>query len=181
MQIRPRHGAPRLRAAAAALTATLALTTLGAVPAAAAGTPTAKPVTCTAATTKVTVQKVQRPLNHLLLTATNTGSKPCYAYNAPYLRFDDAQAATAVLRDSVPQAVVTLEPGESAYAAIGTESPQGTHGYRAHRLGVLFSNRAMDGSVGGWARPKLPTGGVYVDSSAFVTYWQPNPADALMW
>ncbi|MEU7639612.1 DUF4232 domain-containing protein [Streptomyces sp. NPDC039016] len=180
MQIRHRRSAARVRAAAATLTTALSLTALGAVPAA-AGTPTAKPVTCTAATTKVTVQKVQRPLNHLLLTATNTGSKPCYAYNAPFLRFDEDQSSTTVLRDSVPQAVVTLEPGQSAYAAIGTESPEGTHGYRAHRLGVLFSNRAMDGSVGGWARPKLPAGGVYVDSSAFVTYWQTNPADALMW
>ncbi|MFE7317457.1 DUF4232 domain-containing protein [Streptomyces sp. NPDC057555] len=167
----------RAAAAVATLTAALALTALGTAPATAA----AKPVTCTAATTKVTVAKVNRPINHLLLTATNTGTKPCYAYNAPYLRFDDAQAATSVLRDSVPQAVVTLEPGQSAYAAIGTSSPEGAHGYQAHELGVLFANRAMDGSVGGFARPKLPAGGVYVDSSAFVTYWQSNPADALEW
>ncbi|MGG2462156.1 DUF4232 domain-containing protein [Streptomyces sp. RGM 3693] len=144
-------------------------------------TASAPHVPCTATTTKVTVQKVNRPRNHLLLTATNTGTRPCYAYSAPYLRFDEAQAATTVLRDSVPQAVVTLEPGQSADAAIGTESPQGTHGHQAHALGVLFANRAMNGGAGGWAHPKLPAGGVYVDSSAFVTYWQPNPADALVW
>ncbi|MFE6686479.1 hypothetical protein ACFVFQ_08365 [Streptomyces sp. NPDC057743] len=46
---------------------------------------------------------------------------------------------------------------------------------------MLFSNHTMDGSVGGWAHPKLPNGGVYVDSSAFVTYWQTHPADALVW
>ncbi|WP_274914942.1 DUF4232 domain-containing protein [Streptomyces sp. WZ-12] len=181
MLTRLRRRSTRATATAAALTATLALGALASAPATAAAKAPSKPVTCTAATTKVTVQKVNRPLNHLLLTATNTGNKPCYAYGAPVLRFDDAQAATFVLQDSVPQAVVTLEPGQSAYAAIGTESPEGTHGYQAHELGVLFSNRAMDGSVGGWARPKLPKGGVYVDSSAFVTYWQTDPADALVW
>lgn len=40
-------------------------------------------VTCTGANTRVTVSKVSRPINHLLLTATNTGSSPCYAYHAP--------------------------------------------------------------------------------------------------
>ncbi|MFF3639507.1 DUF4232 domain-containing protein [Streptomyces sp. NPDC002564] len=140
-------------------------------------------VTCTAATTKVTVTKVTRPLNHLLITATNTGSKPCYAYNAPYLRFDDAQASAAVDRDSVPQAVVTLEPGRSAYAGVRTSAADGsgTHGRTAHRLRVHFANRAMDGSVGAPADLKLPAGGVYVDSSVTTTYWQATREDALSW
>ncbi|MGW6058152.1 DUF4232 domain-containing protein [Streptomyces sp. NPDC055189] len=168
-------------AAAAALTAALSLTALGS--AASAATPAAKaaPVTCSAATTKVTVKEVSRPVNHLLLKAKNTGTKTCYAYSAPFLRFDEAQAPTQWLEDSTPQAVVTLEPGQSAYAGIGTSSPEGSNGYQAHSLDVLFSNRAANGSVGAPAAAKLPSGGVYVDSSAFVTYWQTSASDALMW
>ncbi|MEU5957408.1 DUF4232 domain-containing protein [Streptomyces sp. NPDC047525] len=167
--------------AATALTAALSLTALGG--AASAATPAAKsaPVTCTAATTKVTVKQVDRPLNHLLLKAKNTGTKTCYAYGAPYLRFDEAQSATGWLEDSTPQAVVTLKPGQTAYAAIGTSSPEGSEGRQAHELGVHFANRAMNGSVGAPAAAKLPRGGVYVDSSAYVTYWQTSASDALMW
>ncbi|MEV5983365.1 DUF4232 domain-containing protein [Streptomyces sp. NPDC052114] len=143
----------------------------------------ARPVTCTAANTEVKVVKVSRPVNHLLLTAKNTGTAPCFAYNAPYLRFDDAQSALAVNRDSVPQSVVTLEPGRTAYAGITTSAADGSgsDGYTAHGLGVYFSNRAMNGSVGPEADAKLPAGGVYVDDSATTTYWQSSREDALMW
>ncbi|MGW7068452.1 DUF4232 domain-containing protein [Streptomyces sp. NPDC054855] len=167
-------------AVSAALTAALSFTALGAASAAAPAAKSA-PVTCTAATTKVTVQQVDRPINHLLLKAKNTGTKTCYAYGAPFLRFDEGQAATPWLDASKPQAVVTLEPGQSAYAAIGTSSPEGSEGSVAHKLDVHFSNRAMNGSVGGPAAAKLPQDGVYVDSSAFVTYWQTSAADALTW
>ncbi|MGB8941552.1 MAG: DUF4232 domain-containing protein [Streptomyces sp.] len=168
-------------AAAAALTAALSLTALGSV--ASAATPAAKaaPVTCTAAVTKVTVDQVDRPLNHLLLKAKNTGTKTCYAYGAPFLRFDDGQAATPWLDESTPQAVVTLQPGQTAYAAIGTSSPDGSEGHQAHKLGVHFANRAMNGSVGGSAAATLPQDGVYVDNSAYVTYWQTSASDALQW
>ncbi|MFG2649720.1 DUF4232 domain-containing protein [Streptomyces sp. NPDC048436] len=168
-------------AAAAAFTAALSLTVLGG--AASAATPAAKsaPVTCTSATTKVTVEQVSRPINHLLLKAKNTGTKTCYAYGAPLLRFDEGQAATGWLEASKPQAVVTLKPGQTAYAAIGTSSPEGTEGSQAHKMDVHFSNRAMNGSVGAPASAKLPQEGVYVDSSAFVTYWQTSASDALTW
>ncbi|MEU7583895.1 DUF4232 domain-containing protein [Streptomyces sp. NPDC041068] len=143
----------------------------------------AAPVTCSSTNTKVKVTKVSRPVNHLLVTATNTGTKPCFAYNAPFLRFDDAQAPVAVNRDSVPQSVVTLEPGQSAYAGITTSAADGSgqDGYTAERLGVLFSNRAMNGSVGSEVSPALPAGGVYVDSAASTTYWQQTREDALSW
>ncbi|CAM5685471.1 hypothetical protein SALBM135S_03022 [Streptomyces alboniger] len=142
-----------------------------------------QPVTCTAARTKVKVTPVSRPLNHLLVTATNTGTKPCYAYNAPYLRFDDAQSAAGVNHDSAPQSVVTLAPGESAYAGVTTSAADGsgTHGYTAHRLGLFFSGRAMNGSVGAEAVAELPAAGVYVDSTVTTTYWQSTREAALQW
>ncbi|MGW8398237.1 DUF4232 domain-containing protein [Streptomyces lydicus] len=78
----------------------------GPAPGKASGSHSATPA-CTTARVKVTAIKVNRPVNHLLLTATNTGSLPCHAYHAPYLRWDDAQAATAFLETSKPQAVLT--------------------------------------------------------------------------
>ncbi|GGO60039.1 DUF4232 domain-containing protein [Streptomyces lasiicapitis] len=168
---------PRVLATAALALATAALTATVSAGTAQAATPGA----CTSAKTKLTVKKVDRPINHLLLKATNTSGKTCFAYNAPYLRFDEGQAALPVVDDSVPQSVVTLEPGQSAYAGISTSSPEGTNGRKAHDLGVLFANRAANGSVGGEKTLKLPGSGVYVDSSAQVTYWQDNAADALVW
>lgn len=140
-----------------------------------------QPVACTGATTEVQVTEVTRPANHLLITATNIGDVPCHAYNAPYLRFDDARSTTAVDHDSVPQAVVTLRPGRSAYVGVVPAAADGggTDGRTAHRLGVHFADRAMDGSIGPEAVLELPAGGVYVDSSATVTYWQPSRQDAL--
>ncbi|MFI1303053.1 DUF4232 domain-containing protein [Streptomyces sioyaensis] len=138
---------------------------------------------CTGAQVKVTATKVNRPVNHMLLTATNTGSVPCHAYNAPYLRWDDAQAATTFLDKSKPQAVITLAPGESAYAGVMYQSADGSGsgGYTARTLGVLFSNRAGNGSTGPAVRLPLPKGGITTDSSAWVTYWQSTAEEALTW
>ncbi|SOE15828.1 Protein of unknown function [Streptomyces sp. 2323.1] len=140
-------------------------------------------VACTGAQVKVTATKVNRPINHMLLTATNTGSGPCHAYNAPYLRWDDAQAATAFLDKSKPQAVITLAPGESAYAGVMYQSADGSGsgGYTARTLGVLFANRAGNGSTGPAVRLPLPKGGIATDSSAWVTYWQSTAEEALTW
>ncbi|MFI9244726.1 DUF4232 domain-containing protein [Streptomyces sp. NPDC053086] len=148
--------------------------------AAAAPAKTSTIAACSTAHTQLTVSPVTRPINHLLLKATNTGTQPCNAYGAPYLRAGaDAQAAVTWNDDTVPQAVITLAPGESAYAGIATSTPDGVEGYTAKTLGVLFSNRPMNGSVGAEKTLKLPGGGVYFNSAASVTYWQDNIDDAL--
>lgn len=137
------------------------------------------PVTCTGDNTKVTVSKVSRPINHLLLTATNTGNRPCYAYHAPALRFDDAQAAFPVLRDSIPQAVVALEPGQSAYASIGLfGESDGSDLNKSTHLTVYFTGKSNSGSTGSPAELTLPADTVW-GSNGFVTYWQSDMADAL--
>ncbi|MFF1377134.1 DUF4232 domain-containing protein [Streptomyces sp. NPDC058308] len=145
--------------------------------------PGGNPVTCTGGTVTVRVTEAPRPANHLLITATNTGPTPCFAYGAPYLRFDDAQAPADTRTGSVPQAVVTLKPGQSAYAGVMTSAADGSgvHGRTAHRIGVLFAGRSMDGSVGKEAAVELPAGGVYVDSTATTTSWQTSPEAALTW
>lgn len=136
-------------------------------------------VTCDGSNTKVTVTKVSRPVNHLLLTATNTGDRPCHAYYAPMLRFDGAQAVFQVNRDSQPQAVVTLDPGQAAYAGIAlTGEPNGDKPYDSKNLGVTFADRSNGPVNSSPAELTLP-GTTYWDDNGFVTYWQSEMDDAL--
>lgn len=135
--------------------------------------------TCTASNTKVTVTDVARPINHLLVTATNTGDRNCDAYYAPLLGFDDAQSVTRINEDSKPQAVVTLAPGESAYASIALGG-DGSPDVAAYRLSVHFAGRDNQGSVGSAANLTLPEGTMISDSTS-VSYWQSTMADALVW
>lgn len=143
-------------------------------------TPDRTPVTCTGGNTRTVVSKVTRPINHLLLTVTNTGDRPCYAYYAPKLRFDDAQAVFPILESSRPQAVVTLDPGQSAYAAIGLtgEPGAGPAPRKAAHLQVNFSGRNDSGSTGAPSELTLPAK-TYWDDNGYVTYWQTEMADAL--
>ncbi|MFI7239976.1 DUF4232 domain-containing protein [Streptomyces cyaneofuscatus] len=150
------------------------------------GTEKAAPATttprtaCATANTTVAVTKVSRPINHLLLTLKNTGSGLCDAYYAPHLGFDGAQSVFPVLEDSKPQAVVTLAPGEEAYAGIGlTGEPGQSKLHPSKNLSVYFAKR--DGST--YDKPvdlKLPAK-TYWDDNGFVTYWQSDRADALMY
>lgn len=137
-------------------------------------------VTCTGANTRVTAQTVSRPLNHLLLAVKNTGSKTCYLYGYPALDFQDAQAVPPVDKDTQPQAVTTLRPGQSGYAGVllSAADGSGTGGYTAKTLKVIFQNRALD-FVGTGVKVALPSNGVYVDSSLTTTYWLTDPSDAL--
>ncbi|NEA40764.1 DUF4232 domain-containing protein [Streptomyces sp. SID11385] len=161
----------------AVLAATAALVAAPAAQAAPAKPPAVK--ACSTAVTSLAVDKVRRPVNHLLLTLTNDGKRPCYAYGAPAVVFDDEPAVTGVLEDSVPQAVVTLEPGESAYAAIGLSSPGGPRGRTVHHLSSWLANRKLQ-AVGDPATLALPRP-THVDDSAYVTYWQSTPDLAHTW
>ncbi|MFD8274660.1 DUF4232 domain-containing protein [Streptomyces flaveolus] len=139
------------------------------------------PVTCTTANTRLTVTVVSRPINHLLMEATNTGTKPCSAYSAPFLRAGaDAQAPLAWVEDSTPQSVVTLAPGQCAYAGITTFSPDGEGGATEKTLGVFLTDRNGD-AVNREKTLNLDKDGVYFNSAAAVTYWQDNAQDALVW
>ncbi|MBV1953342.1 MULTISPECIES: DUF4232 domain-containing protein [Streptomyces] len=141
----------------------------------------AKTTSCTAKGTKVTVTDAPRPINHLLIKATNTSDTTCHLYYAPYLRFDQAQSAVPFIEESKPQAVVTLAPGESGYAGVLTSTPDGSHPYDATSLTLYYAARSGQGSTGAPSHPALPSDSVRIDSSNAVTYWQTSAADALMW
>ncbi|MCX5230066.1 DUF4232 domain-containing protein [Streptomyces sp. NBC_00233] len=129
---------------------------------------------CGAGNTKTTATPVARPLNHMLLTVTNTGSGLCDLLGYPVARFGEAQSVPPVIEETHPQAVVTLAPGESGYAGVILSAADGSgqHGYTTTSLTVGFT----DGTT---ARPRLAGKGVYVDSSLRVTYWQSSMDDAL--
>ncbi|WP_149828566.1 DUF4232 domain-containing protein [Streptomyces tailanensis] len=138
-------------------------------------------VTCNGSNTTVTVQPVSRPLNHMLITVKNTGSKFCDLYYNPSVRFGEAQSAPRVIEDSQPQAVVTLAPGESGYAGVLLSSADGSgeNGTTAHKLTVGFQGLEPGSNGGPSALPSLPAEGVYYDSTLAVTYWQSSMDDAL--
>ncbi|NMO35093.1 DUF4232 domain-containing protein [Streptomyces sp. GMY01] len=119
---------------------------------------------CGAAQIRITAVTVPRPINHLLLTATNKGSKRCLLSPYPAARFGEAQSVPPVAEETKPQALVSLEPGESGYAGVRL-SGDGDHGHTVTTLTVPFD----DGSI---ATVKLPGKSVYVDDSLTVTYWQ---------
>ncbi|WP_211043191.1 DUF4232 domain-containing protein [Streptomyces tardus] len=130
---------------------------------------------CTVANTSVRAAEVSRPVNTVLLTVTNTGSTNCDLKNYPYLKFTGAQSVPPPIESSKPQAVVTLAPGAKGYAAIRLSAADGSgsNGYRATTLEVGFQKDGM-------TNVRLPAGGVHIDSSLTVTYWQSTAADALM-
>ncbi|MFF9480375.1 DUF4232 domain-containing protein [Streptomyces sp. NPDC014733] len=134
---------------------------------------------CDPAHLNILATQLPRPANHLLLRVKNTSGATCNLYAYPILRFDEAQSPVAPLEDSKPQAVVTLAPGESGYAAIMTSSPDGsgTNGHQRTSLGVSLADR--DGQGGSGEMPvTLPGGATYLDDSAWVTYWQSDMASA---
>ncbi|GAA3394305.1 DUF4232 domain-containing protein [Streptomyces roseoviridis] len=133
-------------------------------------------VPCTAANTKIVASKVSRPINHLVLTVTNVGSRPCDAPHAPLVGFDHSQAPIRVLQGSKPQAVLGLAPGESGYASvILTGEPGGpgedTHGTTVRTIRV---NITPDSST-----TVTAPSGTYADDGAAVSYWQQTLEDAL--
>lgn len=132
------------------------------------------PGECSASDVRITAANAPRPINHLLLTATNTGSKTCALPQYPATRFGEAQAVPPVAKSSKPQSLTTLAPGESGYAGVRLSSGDGSgeNGYDANTLTIPFE----DGSI---ATVKLPSGGVYVDTALMVTYWQTDASNAL--
>ncbi|MGW1556358.1 DUF4232 domain-containing protein [Streptomyces sp. NPDC002144] len=152
-------------------------------PAPKAPAPAGKPVTCEGSNTRTVAAPLTRPVNHMLLTVTNTGSRTCYLYGYPALQFTDAQSVPPVIEASKPQAVVTLQPGESGYASVSLSATDGsgTDGRTVKSLAVHFFGRSLSGSVGAPAHPALPAKGVCIDDSLAVSYWQQSMDDALGW
>lgn len=131
------------------------------------------PGKCSASDVKITATTVSRPINHLLLTATSTGSKTCMLPPYPVARFGEAQSVPPVIAESKPHSVAAVGPGETAYAGVRLTMADGSGGepISVDTLRIPFD----DGSV---AKVALPSG-VHVDSKLAVTYWQTGIDHAL--
>jgi hypothetical protein len=140
-------------------------------------------VTCNGANTAVTMKPVARPLNHMLITVKNTGTKVCDLFYYPTVRFDEVQWAPRVMEESQPQAVVTLAPGESGYAGVLLSAADGSgeNGTTAKKATIRFQGAKLGSNGGAVASPSLPSKGVHYDSTLAVTYWQSTIDDALMY
>lgn len=145
------------------------------------GTAPAARVSCNGTNTTVTAKPVRRPINHMLITVKNTGSKACDLTYYPVLRFDEMQWAPQPMEESKPQAVTTLAPGESGYAGVLLSAADGSGegGTTGHKLTVAFQGRTPNSSGGPSAIPQLPAEGVYYDSSLSATYWLRDRDEAL--
>ncbi|MFJ8821469.1 DUF4232 domain-containing protein [Streptomyces sp. NPDC102467] len=143
-----------------------------------------KRAVCDGSNTRTTAAPVNRPVNHMLLTVTNTGTGLCDLYYYPAVKFSEAQSVPPVIEDSKPQAVVTLAPGESGYAgvALAATDGSGSNGYTAKSLSLYFADSKGHADYNGRsAQPALPAKGVYLDDSIKVTYWQQSMDSALTW
>jgi hypothetical protein len=150
------------------------------------GSSSAKPVDCTTGSLKFAIKGVKSPINHVLITATNTSSKPCRIYRYPALRLsENSQAEAAMLGQSQPQAVVTLDRGATAYAGLITASVDRNSQTKVTTSSIglsLHGPDAEDSSTENGVDVPVPGGSLYVEEdNAQVTFWQDNVSDALAW
>ncbi|MFI0233759.1 DUF4232 domain-containing protein [Streptomyces sp. NPDC017086] len=140
-------------------------------------------VLCNGTNTTVTAQSLARPLNHMLLTVKNTGSKRCELPYYPVLRFDQMQWVPQADESTRPQAVVSLNPGQSGYAGVllSAADGSGSGGSTAHKLTVAFQGMTPNSDGGPSATPALPAKGAYYDSTLKVTFWQQDLASISNW
>ncbi|MET8679830.1 DUF4232 domain-containing protein [Streptomyces sp. NPDC004647] len=143
----------------------------------------AKGPTCAPKNVKVELQAVKRPVNHMLVTATNTSRTTCTAYAFPYVTFDGDKAGLDAQEESKPQAVTTIAPGKSAYAGIALSSADGSGagGREVSEAGIAFAEVDPSGDPGRPVTLPVPGGSAHVDDSAKVTYWVNSVDDALTW
>lgn len=132
-------------------------------------------VPCTAANTSITAAPVTRPLNHMLITVTNTGSKMCDLPGYPQLKFEGAQSVPPVIEGSKPQAVTSLKPGGKGYAAAILSAGDGSGGEGRTATSLQIGFEGSDGM----ADAALQARGVHIDDSLRVTYWLSSSTDAL--
>ncbi|MFF3243733.1 DUF4232 domain-containing protein [Streptomyces sp. NPDC002870] len=128
-----------------------------------------------------------RPINHIMLHATNLSDSACRLVGYPYLAFSaDQQAVTRVLEDSKPKDVVVLKPGATAYASINIADGSGESEGPVEKI-TDFKVMLQDFGGESTDPVTVPTPGedeftgepLSVDiGAAFVTYWHSNAADA---
>ncbi|MET9859781.1 DUF4232 domain-containing protein [Streptomyces smyrnaeus] len=137
----------------------------------------AKSSTCTVGKVSVGLKETGGSAPVILLKATNNGSTRCDLYGYPFVGYPGAQAPIAV-GGGKPQAVVSLEPGKSAYASLGLEKGDGGNMHRDKHLTVQLANRSMHGT-GATATLTAPGAGLAISDNSTVSYWNTTPEPAM--
>ncbi|MFF3910800.1 DUF4232 domain-containing protein [Streptomyces sp. NPDC001848] len=132
-------------------------------------------VPCSGRHMRTAVTRVSEPVNHLLLTVTNTGAVNCSLNGYPMARFGESGLLAPPAGGPKPRGHwITLSPGKSAYAGVLLSAANGTGGH-----GHTVTSLTITLPTGPAARPSLPSKGVYVDDTLRVTCWLPSPKAAL--
>lgn len=138
------------------------------------GKASAKPLACAHGDVKITAAKADEvPVEHIVLTTTNTSGRSCVLLQYPLIAFGDIQTAKDVpaVAKSRPAAPVVLKPGVPAYANVRVA----TGGVDEDNKVVKSFNVnlfAADGPAEGSLAVTVPAGGVAVDEAAAKTgYW----------
>ncbi|OON72086.1 hypothetical protein B1H18_31340 [Streptomyces tsukubensis] len=139
--------------------------------------PDAKRTTCDLGTTRVRLQETGGSAPVILLKATNTGSTRCDLYGHPFLGYPDAQSPVQV-GGGPPQAVVSLEPGKSAYASLSLEKGSGNNMHREKELTVELADSKQHGT-GSTASLTAPGAGLALSDASTVSYWNTTPEQTM--
>ncbi|MCX4665697.1 DUF4232 domain-containing protein [Streptomyces sp. NBC_01381] len=134
---------------------------------------------CTLATSKIAMQETGGSAPVVLLKITNNGDKRCSVFGAPFISDPTAGKNLPVAEDTRPQSVVSVEPNQSAYAAIGLAAKESGDTHRTKTFNVTLATKDGKGTDGHASVGSPGPAGLLLDSSSQVTYWQSTSEDAL--
>ncbi|MEV0113452.1 DUF4232 domain-containing protein [Streptomyces sp. NPDC050844] len=134
---------------------------------------------CTLATSKIAMQETGGSAPAVLLKITNNGDKRCSVFGAPFISDPTAGKNLPVAEDTRPQSVVSVEPNQSAYAAIGLAAKESGDTHRTKTFNVTLATKDGKGTDGHASVGSPGPAGLLLDSSSQVTYWQSTSEDAL--
>lgn len=132
----------------------------------------AKAAPCLDSSLSLSVEHIEER-THELIMVRNKGDKACTVLNAPMISFDDLDNTAAVMANTRPRAVVTLDSGATAYAALVLD-PEGTA--ETEGKAVKTFHVGLEGPQGGTLSGTLPGAPVKVYESE-VTAWQQSMND----
>ncbi|MBT2449243.1 DUF4232 domain-containing protein [Streptomyces sp. ISL-43] len=116
----------------------------------------------------------------LLLTVTNTSTKPCKLRTHPVLRLEDGHGRlVGVFENSKPQTEVTLAPGKAAYAGLLLRQSNKDVSTLVKNMALAPHGQRPGNNTGEGVLLEMPKGGVHVDGKARVTYWNSSSEAAV--
>lgn len=134
------------------------------------------PRDCSTDMLKLTIQPLHEPVNHVMISATNTSKLPCHLNKYPLLRTYQSQPSPiGAAEASKPASAILLAPGATAYAGLMTSAGDGSGSNGKNVAALILQLQPGSAGSGGVGRPAsvpMPPGATYVDSAAVVTYWE---------